>query len=125
MQAAQKLAKYKLTQAINTALPAITDDIKSRLAMLMEEAAASDDEVKRVLDIFDNEENPIVFDFVESEAKPLAHKGFNVMIDIPGVQDMIMTVVPASFMNEYFEGLQIDVHDEIYNIATNHIREKI
>ena len=130
MQAAQKLVKQKLTKVTNEALPAITEDIKQYLDRIMKEAAGSDDEVQRVLDIFDNEENPIVFDFVEGSTRVLTGGVdkqilFEISIGMSDVQDLVMSVVPASFIEEYFNGLEIDVQGEIRNIAVKHIQERM
>ena len=123
LQAAQKLARGKLTRAILETLPAITEDIKKYLDGIMNDAAASDAEVQRILGVFDNEDNPIIFDFVESETKPLVHQGFNVIVNIADVEDLIVSVVPAGFITDYFNGLDIDIHGEIHSIVTKHIQE--
>ena len=130
MQAAHKLVKQKLTKVINEALPAITEDIKQYLDRMMKEAAVSDDEVRRVLDIFDNEKNPIVFDFVEGNTRVLTGGAdkqalFEVSIGMSDVQDLVVSVVPASFIEEYFNGLEIDVQGEVRSIAVKHIQERV
>jgi len=123
LQAAQKLAKGELTRVILETLPAITEDIKRYLDGVMIDAAASDEEVQRILGIFDNEQNPIIFDFVESETKPLVHNGFNIIVNIADVEDLVVSVVPAGFITDYFNGLDIDINGELRSIAVRHIAE--
>ena len=123
LQAAQKLAKDKLRRVILETLPAITEDIKKYLEGVMTDAAASDQDIQRILGIFDNEENPIVFDFVESETKPLVHTGFNIIVNIADVEDLVLSVIPAGFISDYFNGLDIDIHGEIRSIAVRHVAE--
>ena len=113
-QAAQKLAKDKLTRAFLETLPAITEDIKKYLDGVMTDAAAFDEEVQRILGVFDNEDNPIIFDFIEAETKPLVHKGFNILINIADVEDLVISIVPARFISDYFNGLDIDINGEIH-----------
>ena len=122
-QVVRKQTKDELTRIILTTLPAITEDIKRYLDGIMNDAAASDQDVQRILGVFDNEENPIIFDFVESETKPLVHTGFNIIINIADVEDLVVSVVPAGFISDYFNGLDIDVRGEINSIAIRHIAE--
>ena len=110
MQAVQKLARDRLTRAILETLPAITEDIKQYLDGVMTDAAASDEDIQRVLGIFDNDDNPIIFDFVESETKPQVHKGFNIIVNIADVEDLVISIVPADFIANYFDGIDIDIN---------------
>ena len=124
LQAAQELARDKLKRVILKTLPAITEDIKKYLDGVMTVAAASDEDMQRILGIFDNEENPIIFDFVETETKPQIHTGFNIIINISDAEDLVLSVVPASFIDEYFNGIGIDIHGEIRSIADRQIAEE-
>ena len=61
LQAAQKLAKDKFTRAILETLPAITEDIKKYLDGIMNDAAASDQDVQRILGIRKTITYPLFF----------------------------------------------------------------
>ena len=103
MQAATKLAKSNLQRLVLDNINPITNDIKQYLAEEIEKIASEDVDVQKILDIFNNTEEPLIFEVVDLKAKPLAHQGFNIAVYTSEMQDTVVSLVPASFMYEFFD----------------------
>ena len=79
-QAATKLTRGELSRRVSKEITPITEDIKKYLAGVIEQTANNDAEAKRILDIFNNTDDPLICEVTESNTKPLAHNGFDVMV---------------------------------------------